>query len=228
MKTTLKLFFIVIFVMASSLVAYSQLSLGVKGGMNFATISNYDNIDIPQTAYDIWNGEGNSAYRTGFNAGLSLSYGLGQKGHLTLQLEGLYSNQGMKNSGTIAGISNSSYSTTIETNYLNFPLMFQAYLIPHVFYLEAGPQIGFLLNAKAKYEASVEGFSFDGDHDIKDELNSVDFSVAFGAGFQVPKLPIGVNVRYTLGLTDVTEDDHTNDNDKNVNGVFQLGAFLKF
>ncbi len=217
---------IIIIIMAATAAANAQFTFGIKGGANFATIANYDNIDVPQTVVDAFTADGSNKYRTGFHAGLLLNYTFAG-GFVGLQPEVLYSNQGMKYSGTIAGISGTSVTATIKTDYITVPMMLQVNIIPRTLYVEAGPQIGFLVGSSAEYEMAAGSLSYNDSWDINDQLNTVDFSLGFGVGFQIPKLPLGVHARYTIGLTEV-EKDVDSDNSKTYNGVFMIGAFFRF
>ena len=89
--------------------------------------------------------------------------------------------------------------------------MFQYKATPE-FFLEAGPQFGFLVSAKAN---SI---------DIKDETNSFDFGLGLGAGYWFTE-KIGANVRYVAGLTDIAKD---NGGSAVKNNGFQVGLNYKF
>jgi hypothetical protein len=53
-----------------------------------------------------------------------------------------------------------------------------------------------------------------------------DFSWVFGLGYKMPKMNLGIDARYNLGLTTVNEP--TGDPAKNKNSVFQFGIFYLF
>jgi len=134
--------------------------------------------------------------KAGFQAGV---FGQLKIANFAIQPEVLFSMQ-----GGAAG------SASLNMNYINIPVMLQYYLIPGLA-LEAGPQFGLLLSAKAEGE------------DIKDAFKTTDFGINFGASYKLPLLPLGVFARYSLGLTNL---DKIADDGKN--GVIQVGAFLKF
>jgi Outer membrane protein beta-barrel domain len=79
-----------------------------------------------------------------------------------------------------------------NADYLAIPIMLRFKPISLIS-LEAGPQFSFLTKAK------VEGIG-----DVKDQLKSNDFGLAFGAGLH---LPMGLNggIRYVLGFTNISD-----------------------
>ena len=107
-------------------------------------------------------------------------------------------------------------SDKINLDYIAVPVMFQYNALPNL-YLEAGPQFGFLVSAKAKDN--------NGSLDIKDGLKTFDFGLGLGAGYYFTP-NIGVNVRYVAGLTDIVKDRIGGDSAKN--GAFQVGLAYKF
>jgi hypothetical protein len=126
--------------------------------------------------------------------------------HFAFQPELVYSMQGGKDGDNYK----------LKLNYLNIPLLAQ-YMTHDGFRLQTGPQIGFLTSAKSK--------SGDVEVDIKDQLESVDFSWVFGAGYLFPGAGgIGVDARYNLGLSNISDD---NDFEAK-NRVFQIGVFYQF
>lgn len=169
-----------------------HVNLGIKGGLNVYNINN-DN----GTEYDS---------KVGLHAGL-----LGHI-HLTkqwaLQPELVYSAQGAK---FIA----SNVETKINLGYINIPVMLQ-YMFDNGFRLQAGPQVGFLISAKAK--------TGNNSTDIKDNINTVDFALGIGAGYVHPASGFGVDARYNIGLSNINENSSV----KSTNRGFQLGVFYLF
>lgn len=166
-----------------------KIHLGVKGGLNIAQLSDF-------------NGSGS---RVSGHVGGFVNFRLR---NLAIQPELLFSGQGEKYEVPLVG-----GERTVALNYINVPVMFQYYLIPE-FYLEAGPQIGFLVSAKDKGGSTTV--------DVKDGYNTADMGAAFGLGFKFP-LGIGVYGRYNFGLTDIYDG-----NGDYKNSVAQIGAFYTF
>jgi opacity protein-like surface antigen len=143
--------------------------------------------------------------KAGFYGGVFANIPVAQD--FSVQPEVLYSGLG--------GKAKSNSSAKINMDYIAVPVMLQYNLIPNL-YVEAGPQFGFLISAKGK----SNGVSVD----IKDNLKTFDFGIGLGAGYYFTQ-NIGVNVRYTAGLSDVPKN---NTGDASRNGVFQVGLAYKF
>lgn len=177
---------------AFSTVNAQDFSFGAKAGLNVSNIrvSEGDGLDS----------------RISFHVGGLAEIKFSDK--LALQPELLFSSQGakMEEKRTVGSASASSDITT-KLNYLNLPIMAK-YFIMDGLAVEAGPQIGFLLSAKRTTEISSTGpisISTGKDTDIKDQMNTVDFGLNFGASY---KLDFGLffGARYNLGLTNIAKD----------------------
>jgi hypothetical protein len=123
MKKVLLVTAITIFGLAN--VNAQDVDFGIKGGLNFASVTN--------TAKD--------QIVTAFNIGAMAEIKISEK--FSLQPELMYSGQGYDTDNGIDGI--------IALNYLNIPFMAK-YYVTKKFSLEAGPQIGFLLSTKGGQE----------------------------------------------------------------------------
>jgi hypothetical protein len=142
-----------------------------------------------------------SKTRTSVHAGLLAHFHLNK--NWAIQPELMFSGQGAKYDG----------DRTLKLDYLNIPVLAQ-YMFDNGLRLQTGPQLGFLLNAKSEVG--------DLEADVKDELNTTDFSWSFGVGYITPG-GFGVDARYNLGLSNISEDDNSVKNN-----VFQLGIFYQF
>ena len=166
----------------------AQVKYGAKAGLNIATL----NGDV----------EGVKSL-VGFHVGGFAQVPLAAK--FTFQPEVVYSAQGAKEDGG---------DGKINLGYINVPLMFK-YAIAEKFNVEAGPQIGFLVSAKEKYNGNSD--------DIKDQLNSVDFSIGLGASYDFTQ-NLSADVRYNAGVSNIAKESDS----KIRNGVFQIGLGYKF
>ena len=165
-------------------------TFGLKAGGNVASLSNTD--------------ETKSKY--GFYAGAFVNIPLADT--FSLQPEVLYSGKGVRSDG----LSNMS----VNLDYISVPVMFQYKATPQ-FYLEAGPEMSFLVSAKVKADGESA--------DFKDFVNGFDFGVGLGAGYDFTP-NFGANIRYVAGVTDIVKDNDGADSSRN--GVFQLGLTYKF
>jgi hypothetical protein len=168
-------------------------ALGIKGGLNI-----YNLETDPDNNYDS---------KIGFNAGLLGHVHLSE--NWALQPEITYSSQGAKT--TVAG---TDYK--LNLGYINVPVLVQ-YMFDNGFRIEAGPQVGFLINAKAK-AGSVET-------DAKDNFKTVDFGIGAGLSYVHPPTGFGIDARYNLGLSNI--NDNSSINEVKNRGA-QIGVFYLF
>ncbi len=178
---------------ASAQHSSQPVAFGLKGGLNVYNVNNEDG-----EKYDS---------KLGFHAGALAHIHLASQ--LALQPEVVYSSQGAKyNFG--------STEAKLKLGYVNVPVMVQ-YMFDNGFRIQAGPQVGFLINAKTEV-GNVET-------DVKDQLKTVDFGVGAGIAYVDPRSGFGVDARYNLGLSDINDD---NSNSKSTNRGFQVGVFYLF
>lgn len=115
----------------------------------------------------------------------------------------------------------------MELTYLNVPVVANVYLFKG-FAIKTGVQFGFLLGAK--YKANMESKTGnlvkkeDYSQDVMDGCKKFDISIPIGVSYQVPTIPIYIDARYNLGLTNINKEGDTNFN----NQVFQLTVGYKF
>ena len=183
------------------------IKVGAKAGLNLSTV-NGDDLDDAKSLI-------------GFHLGAVAEISIADK--FSFQPELLFSTQGAKAEG---GDVDYSYEQKTKLNYLIIPLMAKFYLVKGLS-VEAGPQVGFLMSAKAEGE-ETDSFggvteTFEYDEDIKDDIKGTDIGINVGAGY---KLDSGLffNARYNIGLSNISEYD----NGDIKNGVFQfsIGYFF--
>jgi hypothetical protein len=201
---------LVIFVITDS---YAQdISFGAKAGLNFASITGDDVDDLDG--------------RTAFHVGVVVEISVSDK--FSVQPELFYSSQGatMEDSYTEEGF-NVREDGTIKLDYINLPIMAK-YYVAEGFSLEAGPQIGFLMNSEAEVDLTVSGDgvseSITISEDLKDHVKGIDFGFNFGLGY---KLENGLNfdARYNLGLSDGNDDpEFFESDDAFKNSVIQVSV----
>lgn len=176
---------------------------GLKGGVNLATLEIDD---------DSQSNEVNTNNKTSFHAGVFANIPIG--GMFRFQPEVVYSGQGTKYSTSGIGAVKGEFNF----HYLNVPLMLQVQTNGG-FFVEAGPQIGFLLKGENKIGNNEE--------DVKDEMKKTDFSAGVGLGY-LSRIGLGLNGRYNLGFTNVWDNDASGDDAKLKNRVIQMGLVYHF
>jgi hypothetical protein len=168
-----------------------QTAVGLKAGVNIANLSG-DSHDP----------------RIGLHGGLFVNRSISKK--ISIQPELLFSGEGVKY--VWAGVEH-----RWKLNYIQVPVMLQYYPVSKI-YVEAGPQVGFLISAKDK-------LGEDSHANMKENINSVQFAIGAGLGIKVTNM-ITLYGRYNFGLSDITStfydaaDLHSN--------VGQIGIAARF
>lgn len=170
-----------------------SVKFGVKAGVNIATLTG------DAVADDV-------SMKVGFNAG-----GLAEikfTDMIALQPEVLFSMQGARTVDRTNDIVGNRFEeeSSVNLGYINVPVMLKIYPTKS-FFLEGGPQVGFLISAKSKNEDTsnfVDGTSIVESEtvDIKDNLKTVDVAFNLGLGYDFTE-NLFINARYSLGLTNV-------------------------
>ena len=143
-----------------------------------------------------------------FNAGVLASIRVNS---FSIQPEVIYSGQGAKVT------SFNGMEEKINMGYINVPVLLK-YHFPLGLFAETGPQLGFLLSANSKIGSTS--------NDYKSYVNSTDFSWAFGVGYMIPIVKLGVDARYNLGISDAAKNSSVTGSFRN--NIFQVGVFYLF
>ncbi len=159
----------------------SSVRFGVKGGVNFATVTG-DDFDSPD-------------YRTNFNIGALVELPVADM--FAVQLEALYSGQGFKsdvNGGVLGGDGKVEY----QVDYINVPVLAKIYATKGLSF-EVGPQMDFKVNEEIDTDEN------DGNTIETSEAKDFQLGIAGGLTFQT-EAGFFASGRYTYGLTDMLED----------------------
>lgn len=179
-----KLLFAAVAVLGFTFANAQETKFGAKGGFNMSNLSGADN----------------ASTLIGIHLGGFAELKLSDK--FAVQPELLFSMQG-------AGFDGGD----LKMNYINIPVMAK-YFVTNNISIEAGPQIGFLMAAKA-----------DGT-DVKEGYNSTDFGLNFGGSYYIDE-NMFLTARYGFGLSEVEKDLATGV-DGSSNSVIQLSFGYKF
>ncbi|WP_298144921.1 porin family protein [Flavobacterium sp.] len=176
----------------------SSFNFGVKGGLNYATVTG-DEFDSPDA-------------RTSFHVGALAEFPITSR--FALQIEAVYSSQGFESEFDGFG-GGANDKIEYQLDYINVPVLAKIYLLKGLS-IEAGPQFGF----KANEEIDTDPNNNPGDFEI-DQAADYDFSVVGGLTF---KSDAGFFLygRYNYGLTDIIEDVDVK------NSVLQVGVGFQF
>ena len=184
--------------------AFAQ-QFGAKAGLNVSSISK-----------DTWEG---SKAKPGFYAGVFMNAPIAS--NFSVQPELIYSQYGAKTK--LLG----NAEENLNLGYIALPVMLQYNATPE-FYLEAGPEFGFMVNANSKIRLNSDNIDNPDRQEIStDHFNKFNMGIGLGAGYYFTP-NIGVSARYVAGLNDVTKNDKWGDKANNKNGTFQVGLNYKF
>jgi len=176
--------------------AQAQFAVGIKGGPNFA------NLDVNSSVSN------NYKNRTGFHAG---AFALIKLTKIGIQPELLFSRQG-------SNFQFNSSDGEANFDYINIPIILKLYTVAGI-NLQAGPQFGFLSGGEVK--STINGIT--SVQDAKDAYKASDFSLALGAGWDLP-FGLTLDARYNLGLSKINDGANA---PESKNQVFQISAGFK-
>ena len=149
----------------------------------------------------------------GFSAGFISDFRLGE--HLAFHPELLYSQKGAKSS--FAGPGGLAFSEEERLHYLDLPLLLRARASG--FFVEAGPQLGYLLAQKSSFVTTLPGFDPEtSTSTTTDGSRRLDVGYVLGLGYALPQ-GWELGVRYNGGLADIRDPA---EDTKLRNSVFQL------
>ena len=176
-----------------------KINFGIKAGLNMSMLTGSKDQIMSST--------------NGFFAGTLLEFKILEK--IALQPELLFSAQGAKFESK-----DLTFSTTRKMDYLILPIMVKYYIKSGLF-VEAGPQVGFLLSANQDVENRITNISTS--ENIKDATKDFDMAANVGIGYDILD-KIVTQIRYCIGITNTSTLENTDIK----NGVFQLSVGYKF
>ncbi|HEU4469910.1 MAG TPA: porin family protein [Flavisolibacter sp.] len=185
---------------------------GIKAGANLAKLrpQNYPNGTELETNL-------HTSVHAGFLANIPFG-----TGGFALQPEVLYSGQGSKMSQmTTVGTVTTETKYEQDLSYLTVPIMLQ-WKSRGGFFVETGPQVGFLLNAQAEGPGSTNT-------DNEDAFENFDFSWGAGIGY-LSRIGLGIGARYNHGISNIlTNEVNTGGGEPELkNSVINIGLFWHF
>ncbi len=190
----------------------AQTQFGIKAGVNYVN-------NVVDNTPDGSNSD--NKYRLGYHAGLFGQIKLSD--NFAIRPELLFSNKGYSSEG-IQGAQPSG-DGSIHLNYINFPVLVSYKVIDKLSFL-AGPEFGYLLSAKSKFDSETI--------DVKENFdNNFDFGLSAGLSYSLSD-NLMLEMRYTHGFTSVISAPQLTDefgnpissdnNPKFQNRTFQFSA----
>jgi hypothetical protein len=172
---------IMLLLATTSIIAQPKLGVGVKAGVNIANQKG--------TGLDY---EVDNKSIAGFVAGGYVHYFFSDAA--AIQIEILFSQKG-------SDWSEIDLSGKDILNYLEIPLLIR-YQIIDLLNIHAGPQFGFMLSSKTKYDDGYE-------EDASTYFKSSDVGLAIGAELNLP-FRVNITVRYIIGLSNIATEEFGN------------------
>jgi hypothetical protein len=174
-----KIVFLIVFLMP--VISFAQLQLGLKGGLNFANVTNASSI--------------NSSSRSGYLFGLFISPK--SKGIVSSRHEIIYSKQGYN-------FESNSNTGNVDLDYILLPQLISINITKY-FSLQVGAQMAFLINAKADSSSSSGGSGSNPYGKIMDYYNRFDYG--FAGGIEIhPVLGLMIGARYNISFGNLYKD----------------------
>ncbi|MFY0689584.1 MAG: PorT family protein [Cyclobacteriaceae bacterium] len=161
-----------------------QIGVGLKGGMNFPSVS-----AIGLDGASAFTTEGATGYHVGLFAKAKFAM-------IGVQPEFLYSFQRVQYQGVVGGVPTDIKQ---EVAYFTIPVMARIYL-PLGINFQAGPQFGMPLSA----QQVIDNAGATDQTDIKDRMNSTDLGINLGLGIDLP-FGLDIHGRYVIGVSDVND-----------------------
>ena len=160
----------------------SSSSFGIKGGLNYSTVSKgkFEEGPDPRTSFYI-----------GFLGEIPLVENV-----LSLQPEVVYSRQGFETN--VQPILGSKYKVTYQIDYVNVPILAKLYL-GKIFSIEAGPQFGFKVSEKTESSNNSS---------LENNVKSFDTAIAAGVSFNFSEGAF-ISGRFTQSLNEVIKDSNS-------------------
>lgn len=200
---------------------------GLKGGLAIATLGTNDESFADAKA----------KFRLGGTGGFS--YEAATQGTFAFDIEFMYDMRGARY--RLEGANGKVVASDL-LHYINFPMSFKFY-IGDVFNIHFGGYLGAAVAGKRKISGAVDigGVTFTGntEHDLFDNTlanldpegdqyyNRLDGGLHLGFEF-IGKKGFGVGTRGSLGLVDITNDDHIIGNDGVGTGEISIYAIVRF
>ena len=214
----MKKIYTLITLLALTISANAQTTLGMRLGANYSNVHFSANDDKNDTKS-----------KFGPTAGVYVNIPVNKE--TSIQPELLYSSQGFRTKENLdLGGLNHDIEAKFKTDYITLPV-FVKYKIQNGMTFEAGPQLSYFYLGRYTIQEDIrneQGIIKTSSTriDLKDDVDNfkdLDFSVVGGIGYDF-KFGVSINARYTYGITNFTKSDDV----KLRNNYFSLSLAVPF
>jgi hypothetical protein len=213
MKHTLAIFTLVFCIMTNTYAQDEKIKLGIKGGLNIASISNTGS---GSASYGGYSSSVKNNARLLPHLGVYSEFKFSEI--FSLQPELLFSMKGSSivSKATSPG-SSSEYTNKIGLSYLDIPVQLRFNISK--FHILVGPYVGFLLAANSKSKSEVINGSSkvvsESKSTSKDGLRSTDAGIYIGGGYEFDN-GLNLGLRWCRGFSDIYEASNSSNNSNSV------------
>lgn len=188
----------------------SAIRFGIKAGVN----------ESKMRPSDFSGSEPKTNLHTSLHAGFLVNIPVGTGG-FAVQPEVLYSGHGSKmNVKTTIGTVTTESKYEQDMNYIDVPVLLQ-WKSPGGFYVETGPQAGFLVKSNQEGPGDMET-------ENKKSFEKFEFSWAGGLGY-MSRVGLGIGARYNHGITNTLNNEGTSSPEPKLkSSVINVGLFYHF
>jgi hypothetical protein len=230
-----KIYLIVLATLLSA-TTMAQVAVGPKFGVNLTNIKYGQAVE---DRFDEWD----QPFKVGINVGLGFDFDINSA--FSFYTELAFTQKGSAFEGEVKeGLLTTEEQRNITLNYIELPVLARLKLGgDSKFYINAGPTVGYWIGGKVKSTHTINGIPYnfggkikfrdendiDSDNDYiyaREDVNRLEVGIAGGAGFLVNQFYL--DLRYTLGLNSIYEDNYDPENSWKTNVLSVSIGFLLY
>lgn len=182
------------------------LEFGLDGGVNFSQISGMESQNLATNIHLGFYFDIRIKNHWWFNTGVLVKSSQGASGLSENDVFALYPE--VNNFVDSVG----EYSQGL--GYFNVPLMLK-YKFNNNFFMEAGPQLALLMNARLDYTYAYDNVELNTSIKNRDSFNRIDAGLVGGFGYKLGKgTGINIGAKYYYGLVDITKSSSLNNRNR--------------
>ncbi len=226
-----KFILLVAVAMGMGIAAEAQsVSFGPRVGVNLATLNASGGDDNLREEFNDAVG-----YTSGAQLGAVVNFGISDM--FSFQPELLYSQRGFEASGEISEEEPiGEVNIKSQMNYLELPILGKVSFGGESLkgFVTAGPSVGYWMSGKTKYsfmgEEEAEDYEFSDDFEggVKENRLDLGASIGIGLAYRLGPGALNLDVRYGLGISDISKYENDRPNDESKGTHRTLGISLAY